>query len=291
MSTAAKTLLEDGLPAAPAAPEPALTVIERRTGWGSVDFRELWRYRELLVFLAWRDIKVRYKQTALGAAWALLQPLATMAVFAVFLKPGGDDVVNYPLFAFTGLWAWMFFGNAVSSASQSVVANQNLVTKVYFPRMLIPMAAVAAGFVDFLVGTLVFVGMLPFSPGDGPGWGALLAPLFVLLLGLAAVGVGALLAALTVAYRDFKHVIPFLVQFGLFATPSIYHPGVSASWAARLLLPLNPAYGLILNFRQAMLGRPLDLPSLAVSGLVSLLLVAAGFAYFRRVERGFADII
>lgn len=293
MSSAAKTLV-DADPAGPTAsatlPEPPLTVIERRSGWAALDLRELWRYRELLLFLAWRDIKVRYKQTVLGAVWALIQPLATMAVFVLFLRPGGDQVANYPLFAFVGLWAWTFFGNSLSSASQSVVANQNLVTKVYFPRMLIPMAAAGAGLIDFLVGAGVFLVLLLCSPGETLGWTVLLMPLLVLFLGLAAVGVGALLAALTVAYRDFKHVIPFMVQFWLFATPSIYRPPSTDLWT-RGLLSLNPAYGLILNFRQAALGQALDPLSLAISATVGILLVGLGFAYFRRVERGFADII
>ena len=290
MSSVVNTLPER-VPAEPETPEPPLTVIERRRGWAAIDFRELWRYRELLVFLAWRDIVVRYKQAALGAAWALLQPLATMGVFLVFLKPRGADAPGYALLAFTGLWAWTFFGNAVTTASQSVVANQNLITKVYFPRMLIPMAAVAAGLVDFLVGGLVFAALVPFGPGDGPGWSALaLGPALVGLLALAAVGVGAFLAALTVAYRDFKHVIPFAVQLWMFATPAIYDP-TPREPLAQALLALNPAHGLILNFRQAMLGRPPEPVALAVSAAAAVALVAAGFAYFRRVERGFADII
>ncbi|HKI31319.1 MAG TPA: ABC transporter permease, partial [Gemmataceae bacterium] len=236
--------------------------------------------------------KVRYKQTVLGAVWALLQPLGMMALFTFFLHPGEDGAVPYPLFAFSGLLAWMFFGNALGSASQSVVANQNLVTKIYFPRIIIPASAVGVGLVDFAVGSLLLA-VLMAAYGTAPGWGLLLAPLMVLLLAVAAVGVGALLAALTVAYRDFRHVIPFLVQFWMFATPSIYRPdGVGPAW--RAWMPLNPAFGLILTFRWSVLGGTpdgYDLYALAVSALTSVLLLLVGCLYFRRVERGFADII
>jgi lipopolysaccharide transport system permease protein len=278
----------------PTEAEPPLTVIERRSGWAFLDLRELWHYRELLLFLTWRDVKVRYKQTALGAAWAVLQPLGIMAMFWLFVPRGADadGAVPYPIFAFTGLVAWMFFGNALGSASQSIVGNQNLVTKVYFPRIIIPVGAVGVGLVDFAVGAAVLAVLMAVC-GLAPGWGLLVAPLLVVLLAVAAVGIGALLAALTVNYRDFRHVIPFLVQFWMFATPSIYRPdGVGPAWQP--WMPLNPAYGLILNFRWAVLGGTPDahaLYSLAVSGGASLLLLLAGCLYFRRVERGFADII
>jgi lipopolysaccharide transport system permease protein len=299
MTTAEKSLSKGSwevptVQAGPQSADPPLTVIERRRGLLLFDLRELWRYRELLLFLTWRDVKVRYKQTALGAAWALLQPLGMMALFTFFIRPGADaaGAVPYPLFAFTGLLAWMFFGNALGSASTSVVGNQNLVTKIYFPRLIIPMAAVGVGLVDFAVGALLLPPLM-LAYGVAPGWGLLLAPLLIGLLALAAVGVGALLAALTVAYRDFRHVIPFLVQFWMFATPSIYRPdGVGPRWQA--WMPLNPAYGLILNFRWAVLGGAPDahaLYALGVSAATSLLLLAAGCLYFRRVERGFADII
>jgi len=282
----------------PVAPDPAgdwpVTVIERQPGWRPFDLRELWRYRELLYFLTWRDIKVRYKQTVLGAAWAVLQPLATMAVLVLFLgrtELSGDLSYPYSLFVFAGLLPWIYFANAISSGGQSLVANQNLVTKVYFPRLLIPLGAVGAGLVDFFIAFGMLL-VLMAAHGVWPGWGALWLPPLLLLLVLAALGMSALLSALTVAYRDFRFVVPFLVQLWMFATPSIYMQadrvvGESGRW----LLPLNPAYGLILNFRQAILGGPLNYYALAVSGGVSLALVLMGCLYFRRVERSFADVI
>jgi lipopolysaccharide transport system permease protein len=274
--------------------EQPVTIIERKSGWHFVDLAELWRYRELLYFLVWRDVKVRYKQTALGALWAVLQPLVTMLVFTLFLgrvTAGGSDEVAYPLFVFAGLLPWTFFASAISSSGQSVVGSQNLVTKVYFPRLLIPTSAVGVSLVDFAIGFGMLVVLMIFY-GVGPGWQVLLVPLIVLLLLLAAVGVGTLLAALTVAYRDFRHVVPFAVQLWMFATPTIYLQADGLlSDRVRALLPFNPTYGLIRVFRQALLGEPLDLYALGVSGTVSLVLLVVGNVYFRRVERSFADII
>ncbi len=274
--------------------DPPLTVIEARTGWGLFDAGELARYRELLFFLTWRDIKVRYKQTVLGAAWALLQPLATTVVFSLFFGrvAGGDPgATPYPLFVFTGLLPWMFLAAAVTSAGNSIVGNQQLVTKVYFPRLIVPASAVGAGLVDFLVAFVLLLPLMPYY-GAAPGWRLLLVPLLVLALALFALGVGTLLSALTVAYRDFRYVVPFSVQLWMFATPAIYLPAeafAGSRWQA--LLPLNPAHGLIHNFRQAVLNGDLDGYALAVSGGVAALLLFAGCVYFRRVERSFADVI
>jgi lipopolysaccharide transport system permease protein len=284
---------------APRSDELPVTVIDRRRGWGLADVRELWRYRELLFFLTWRDIMVRYKQTVLGALWAVLQPLAIMLVFSLFFaRVAGDQnaAVDYRLFVFAGLLPWTFFANAITSSSGSIVGSTNLVTKVYFPRLLIPMGAVAAGLVDFAIAFGMLLVLMALF-GVAPGWGMLWLPLLVGTLVLAAFGVGAMLSALTVAYRDFRFVVPFLVQLWMFATPCIYLQNnaylqdetMGAWW--RTLLPLNPAYGLVGNFRQAVLGGNLDFYSLAVSGLVSVALLVLGCGYFRRVERGFADII
>lgn len=281
----------------PAVDEPTcleLTLIEPTGGWRLVNFRELWRCRELLYFLTWRDIKVRYKQTVLGAAWALLQPLATMVVFSLFvgrLTNAAPESIPYPLFVLCGLLPWSFFANAISAAGTSVVNSQNLVTKVYFPRLIIPISAAGVGLVDFAIGLGVLCPMMAYF-GVLPGRGVWLLPIILTLLVFAALGVGILLSALTVAYRDFRHVLPFLVQFGMFATPSIYvNPDAVAGPLAQSLLPLNPAYGLILNFRQALLNGTIDWYSLGVSSAVSLALLIAGCVYFRRVERNFADII
>jgi len=292
----AKARPELGLRPDDAGPPAALpmTIIEGRPGWRVIDLGELWRYRELLYFLTWRDIKVRYKQTVLGAAWAILQPLATMLVFSLFFgRVAGNpsSTVPYSLFVLAGLVPWMFFSNAIAQAGQSVVGSQNLVTKIYFPRLLIPMGAVGAGLVDLAISFAVLMVMMLWY-GMAPGWSFALVPFLTFGLVIAALGVGTLLSALTVAYRDFRHAVPFLVQFWMFATPCIYmQSGISASPQLNRVLPLNPAYGLIANLRQAMLGGPIDGYSLAVSGTVGVLLLLAGCLYFRRVERDFADII
>jgi lipopolysaccharide transport system permease protein len=286
---------------AEAAPAPAVetddlpvTIIERQPGWRFINFRELWRYRELLYFLTWRDIKVRYKQTVLGAAWAVLQPFATMVVFSLFLgRMAGVSTgeLPYPLFVFAGLLPWTFFASAIGSAGQSVVGSQNLITKVYFPRLIIPMGAVGASLVDFAVAFTMLFGMMAFY-GVPPGWTVVLLPLIVLGLVVAALGVGTLLSALTVAYRDFRYVVPFMVQLWMFATPAVYlETETVVGPRGMAVLPLNPAQGLIINFRAAMLGRPLDWYALGVSMTVSMGLLLIGCLYFRRVERSFADII
>jgi lipopolysaccharide transport system permease protein len=290
------TVLELASPSGENQPPAGLpvTVIERKSGWQVVDLGELWRYRELLFFLTWRDVKIRYKQTVLGAAWAILQPLATMLVFSLFfgrVAANTSSSVPYSLFVLAGLVPWLFFSNAIASAGQSVVGNQNLVTKVYFPRLMIPMGAVGAGLVDLAIAFVLLVIMMAWH-GMAPGWSFALVPILTLGLVIAALGVGTLLSALTVAYRDFRHVVPFMVQLWMFATPSIYmQANTEAGSQLRYLLPLNPAYGLIASFRQAMLGGPIDTYSLAVSGAVSVLLLLGGCLYFRRVERDFADII
>jgi len=269
------------------------TVIEARSGWQVIDVEELWLYRELLIFLTWRDIKVRYKQTVLGAAWAMLQPLATMIVFSLFIgkvAAGSSSQIPYSLFVFAGLLPWIFFANAIGSAGQSVVGSQNLVTKVYFPRLLIPVGAVGAGLVDFAIGSTLLISLMLYH-GIIPGVGLLLAGPIVLGLLAAALGMGVLLSALTVAYRDFRYVVPFLVQFWMFATPSIYMQANAGSPRWRPLLSLNPAQGLIANFRLAVLGQPLDFSSLVISSTTGLALLLVGCFYFRRVERTFADLI
>jgi lipopolysaccharide transport system permease protein len=273
---------------------PALTVIERRSDWKLLDVQELWRYRELFFLLTWRDVTVRYKQTVLGVAWAVLQPLATMIVFSIFfgrIASAAKTEVPYPLFVFAGLLPWTFFANAIGSAGQSLVGNQNLVTKVYFPRLIIPAGAVGAGLVDLAISFgLMLLLMLYYGVTPGPG----LILILPLTLGLvtAALGVGTLLSALTVKYRDFRHAVPFMVQLWMFATPTIYlQAGDLVGPRLRLLLPLNPAYGLISAFRWAALGGPLDAYALVVSLVVSLALLLTGCLYFRRVESGFADVI
>ncbi len=272
----------------------AVNVIERKPGWRFIDLAELWRYRELLLFLIWRDIKVRYKQTAVGAAWALLQPLATMGAFSMFLGKAlaqGGAEIPYPVFIFAGLLPWMFFANCVQSATMSIVANHNLITKVYFPRLLVPLGTMGVCVVDFAISAVVLAGLM-LGYGIAPSWEVLLAPVVLLLLLIGTAGLGIMLAAVTVEFRDFRHIVPFMVQIGMFATPAVYlqSTGVLSPWMQELAR-FNPLHGLIVNFRAALLGTPFDWPALAVSAAMSVTLLLVACFYFRRAERRFADII
>jgi lipopolysaccharide transport system permease protein len=268
-------------------------VLQPTAGWRLINWRELWRYRELLYFLVWRDVKVRYKQTVLGAAWAVLQPAMMMLVFTVFLNwmagvASGD--CPYPLFAYLGFLPWSFFASAITNAAGSVVGSERLITKIYFPRLAIPFAAVGAAAVDFAIAFGLQM-LLMMWYGVAPGPSLLLLPAILGLLLLSALGVGTLLAALTVQYRDFRHVIPFMVQFWMFATPTIYlQASASAGWI-RDLLALNPLTGLIQAYRAATLGQGVAWDQLAVSTAMASLTLACGCLYFRRVEDTFADII
>ncbi|HJT30471.1 MAG TPA: ABC transporter permease [Pirellulales bacterium] len=304
----------------------ARTLIRPPTGWQLVNLRELWRYRELLFFLAWRDVKVRYKQTVLGAAWAVLQPALMMVVFSIFfgrLAHVDSGGLPYPLFVFAGLLPWTLFATAIASAGNSVVGSERLITKIYFPRLAIPFAAVGAALVDFLVAFGMLV-VLMFWYRVPPTWGLMVVPVLVALFTLAALGVGTLLAALNVAYRDFRYVIPFLVQLWMFATPSIYmnteegsgfrvqervqgsgfrvqqsDEPLSTNPKSKIenpkllhsLLALNPLTGLVASFRAAVLGGPLPWSMLGWSSLEVVASLLVGCLYFRRVEDSFADII
>ncbi len=278
-------------------PDEHLTIIEAKPDWRIVDFAELWRYRELLQTLVWRDVQVRYKQTVLGALWALIQPLTQMIVFTIFFGrmaevPGSRGAIAYPLFAFAGLLPWTFFANAVASSSMSVVANQNLVSKVYFPRLFVPASAIGVGLVDFAVGSLLMFVLLGIFPHPATQLaGVAVLPLIVLGLVAAAFGTGVLISALTVAYRDFRHVVPFMVQLWMFATPTVFMDTSSMGNRWHAILPLNPAFGFILNFRNALCGMPLDWYALTVSWAVTIAIVLVGCVYFHRVEKTFADII
>lgn len=286
-----------GLAPVPPIDEQPLTVVERRRGWQFIDLRELWRYRELFFVLSWRDIKVRYKQTVLGIIWAVLQPLSVTLVLSVFFYKLADirtGAVPYPLFAYAGLLPWMFFATAIGHAGQSVVGNRDLVTKVYFPRLLLPMSAAMVAFVDFLFGLAVLI-LLMFAAQRPPTLQFFLyIPPLLALLAITAVGIGTWLAALTVAFRDVRHALPFLIQLWMLATPAIYmreRADLNPRWGR--VLPLNPMDGLIANFRAAALGLEdeMNLYALAVSSGLGLLLLLLGCLYFRRVERSFADVI
>lgn len=263
-------------------------------GWRLVNLGELWRFRELMYFLVWRDVKVRYKQTVLGASWAILQPFLMMIVFTIFFGrmagvPSGD--LPYPLFAFAGLLPWTFFATAITAAGNSVVGSERLVTKIYFPRLAVPFSAVGAAVVDFACASVVLVAMMAYY-GVGTGPTVVLAPLIVGLIMVAALGLGTLLAALNVSYRDIRYVIPFLVQIGMFATPSIYmEPKPGNSLLAQALCYGNPLTILIADFRSAITGQPVAPGPLLASGSLCVLLLVVGCLYFRKVEDGFADVI
>lgn len=271
---------------------PRLHVYRRRQGVAALDWAELWEYRELLYFLVWRDVKVRYKQAVLGAGWAVLQPAMAMVIFTIIfgrLVKLPTDGSPYPVFVYAGLLPWTFFSNAVTTASNSLVNSANLITKVYFPRVIIPLAAVGAGLVDFTVafGLLIILLVwyhIPLTP-----WFALV-PVFLFLTIIAAVGVGTILSALTVNYRDFRWVLPFAIQVWLYATPVTYASSVvPVKW--RVAFGLNPMAGVVEGFRSAVLGRPPLWTLVETSAVVAVTTLVLGLVYFQRVERTFVDVV
>ena len=277
----------------PPLPDKPLVTIEPERSWGILNLRELWSYRELLYFLTWRDVKVRYKQTLLGASWAIIQPLFTTLIFTLFFgKLAGipSDDIPYPIFAYAGLMPWTFFSNAITNSGNSIVTSANLITKVYFPRIIIPSAAVGAGLLDFAIAFAVLIGMM-FYYHVSLTWNILMLPALVLLITLLALGVGMWLAGLNVKYRDVRHALPFLIQLWMFASPIIYPTTlVPEKW--RWLLVLNPLTGIIEGFRTALLGhRPFNWPSLGVATAITLILLVYSAYSFRRMEKGFADVI
>ena len=271
-------------------PELLITPANR---WIPLHLSELWEYRELLYFLVWRDIKVRYKQTALGAAWAVMQPLFMMLVFSLFfgrLAKVPSDGIPYPVFAFCALIPWQLFANALTEASNSLVGNQNLITKVYFPRLVIPIAAVLSGLVDFAIAFVILIGMMLYF-GIVPGWSIVVLPGFILLAVLTALAVGLWLSALNVQYRDVRYTMSFLIQFWLFATPVAYPSSlIPESW--RAFYGLNPMAGVVEGFRWALLGKTAPPGAMLwVSVIVVAILLIGGLYYFRRMEQQFADIV
>ena len=266
--------------------------IDPPSGWTSIGLRELWAYRELLYFLTWRDIKVRYKQTALGAAWAIIQPLFMMLVFSLFfgrLAQMPSDNIPYPIFTFCALLPWQLFAHALTESSNSLVANERLITKVYFPRLVVPMAAVLGGLVDFGVAFVLLLGMMAYY-GIIPTSAAVALPAFILLAVMTALAVGLWLSALNVKYRDVRYTINFLIQFWMFATPIVYPSSlVPERW--RALYGLNPMAGVVEGFRWALLGTKPPGAMLWVSIGVVILLLVGGLYYFRRMEQEFADVV
>lgn len=267
--------------------------IEPSRGWVSLRLRELWEYRELLYFLTWRDIKVRYKQTALGAAWAIIQPFFTMVVFSLFfgkLAKIPSDGIPYPIFSYAALVPWTFFANGLSQSANSLVGSANLIKKVYFPRLTIPISTVLSGVVDFLLAFAVLLGMMLYY-GIVPTLHALWLPLFLLLALMTALGVGLWLSAMNVQFRDVRYIVPFLTQFWMFATPIAYPSSLlSPTW--RVVYGLNPMVGVVEGFRWALLGKgTAPGPMIAVSALAALVILITGAYYFRRMEKTFADVV
>jgi len=268
-------------------------VIRPSHGWLSIRFHELWLYRELLYFLTWRDIKVRYKQAALGVAWAVFQPLLTMVIFSVIfgqLAKLPSDGIPYPVFSYVALLPWQLFAGALQRSGVSLVGNSNLLTKVYFPRLIIPFSAVAAGFVDFVIAFAVLLGLMAWF-GIKPTWMMVTLPAFVLLAMLSALAVGLWLSALNVQYRDVQQMIPFLIQAWMYASPVAYSTNLVPSGPWRIVYGLNPMAGVIQGFRWALLGAPPPNELTFLSVAVVCVLLVTGLLYFRRMERTFADVV
>lgn len=266
-------------------------IIRPRKGWINIDWQELFRYRELLVFLTWRDILIRYKQTVLGVAWAVLQPVFMMLVFTVIfgrLAKIDSEGFPYAVYVYAGLLPWTFFSTAVSQSGLSLVNQQNLLTKIYFPRLFVPTASVGAGFVDLAISFAVY-GFILLIYGIAPSSGIIWLPPLILLTALAALGFGYTLAALTVSYRDFRFLIPFMLQAMMYISPVIY-PVQMVPKQYHWLLAINPMTGIIDAYRSAILGTPWNLTTLAVSTIVTFGLFLFGLFYFRKTERRFADI-
>jgi lipopolysaccharide transport system permease protein len=270
-----------------------LTVYEPSHGWVALHLRELWEYRELLVFLTWRDIKVRYAQAALGATWAILQPLLTMVIFSVIfgnLAKLPSDGIPYPVFSYVALLPWQLFAGALQRSGTSLVGNANLLTKVYFPRLIIPLSAVAAGLVDFALSFIVLLGLMLFY-NIKLTWAVLALPFLILLALLTALAVGMWLSALNVQYRDVQHMIPFLVQAWMYASPVAYSVGLIPSGKWRILYGLNPMAGVIQGFRWALLGAAPPDELLVISVVIVIVLLVSGLFYFKRMEKTFADVV
>ncbi len=270
-----------------------VTIIRPSRGWISLNLRDLWEYRELLYFLTWRDIKVRYKQTVLGAAWAIIQPFFTMVVFSLFfgkLAKVPSDNIPYPLFSYAALVPWQFFANGLSQSSTSLVASANLIKKVYFPRLVVPISAVISGGVDFVLAFVVLLGMMLFY-GIVPTVAIVWLPLLLLLALVTSLGVGLWLTAMNVQFRDVRYAIPFLIQAWMFATPIAY-PSSLLDEPWRTLYGINPMAGVVEGFRWALLGTETTPgPIMLVSSLVAVGLLVSGAFYFRRMEKTFADVV
>jgi len=273
-------------------PENPIVIIQPSKSWVALNLRDFWNYRDLLYILTKRDIQVRYKQTLLGATWAIIQPLFTMLIFTLFfgkLAAMPSDGIPYPIFAYAGLLPWTFFSNSVTNSGNSLVGNSNLITKVYFPRMIIPTASVASGLLDFAI-AFGFLIVLMFYYGIGLSINILMLPVLIILTSLLAIGVGMWMSALNVKYRDIRYALPFLIQLGMFASPIIYPASlVPEKW--RWLVWLNPVAGQIEAYRSAFFGRPFEWTALGISAVMTFVILVYSAYNFRRMEKSFADII
>ena len=298
--TQVETAVEQGAARGEAANAPAhgeharLTRIAPSKGWVALHLNELWEFRELLYFLTWRDIKVRYKQTALGAAWAVIQPVFTMLIFSLFFGKLGkmpSDNIPYPLFSMAGLVPWTFFVYGLTQSSNSLVGSQNLIKKVYFPRLVIPISSICSGFVDFVIAFLILFVMM-FYYGVAPGANIYWIPAFILLTFITSLGTGLWLSALNVEYRDVRFTIPFLTQFWMFATPIAYPSSLVTDPVLRVIYGLNPMVGVVEGFRWGLLGAHTEPGPIVIASVgAALFLMVSGAFYFRRMERTFADVV
>jgi len=272
---------------------PTITIIEPKKGWVPVDLKEIWHYRELLYFLTKRDIKVRYKQTILGGLWAIIQPVFSMIVFTLFfgkLANIPSDNIPYPIFVYIGLLPWTYFSNAVSASGNSLVGSANLITKIYFPRLIVPTSAALGGLLDFFIAMIVLAGLMIYYQFL-PGLGIFIFPFLIVLTFLCALGVGLWLSALNVQYRDIRYAIPFLIQIGIFLSPVIY-PVSLVKGKYQWLLALNPMGGIIHAYRSSLLGhQSIDWLLLSISAGMIFVIFFSGLFYFRRMERTFADVV
>jgi len=271
----------------------AVTVIRPKKKLSIEDFREIWCYRELLYFFVWRDLKIRYRQTTIGVMWAMFQPLMTMVVFSIFfgkLAKIPSDGVPYPIFVYTGLLFWQLFSGALSETSATLIGNQSIITKVYFPRLILPLSAVMTKFIDFAIATFILIGMMFFYGYRPHLVGIAILPLLLFITFMIAVGMGLFLAALNVKYRDVRYALPFFIQILLFITPVIYPASIAGKYSR--ILALNPMTGVIQAARAALLGTtPINWLLLTISGIICFIMLLIGIIYFKTVERYFADII
>lgn len=269
------------------------TIIKPKKTFSLQDFKEIWNYRELLYFFTWRDLKVRYKQTFIGATWAILQPFITMVVFTVFfgtLAQMPSDGVPYPIFVYVGLLFWQFFSSALSETSNTLIANQSIITKVYFPRLILPLSAVLTKFVDFIIASLILIGLMIYYGYMPHLLGFLLIPVLLVITFMISVGSGLCLASVNVKYRDVRYALPFFIQILLFITPVIYPASIAGKYS--WILAFNPMTGVIQSARAALLGTtPINWLLLSLSFIVCLVILVIGTFYFKKVERYFADVL